>query len=172
MLCAGGYWWDGHTWYRPLVILDRATERNVATPVPDAVTVSASDYVADQPGDAAQRTLVDITEFTPRVVPDNQWQHELALRQEYRPADGLVTDRCVVDVTVAELHPDELVSSSAAAREVGLSRKQVQAAIQGSGSGRAEWFPSPQAHTPRIGFLPVLRDWPLTAGEHLRARPA
>lgn len=170
---AGGYWWDGDQWYRPLVILDRSTDQDVASPVSDAATVSAADYTATQPGDRLQGTLLDITEFTPRVVSDKQWRHELAVWQAHRPADGLATDRCVVDVAAAELQPDALMSTSAAAREVGLSRAEVDTAIQDSGFGRAQRFPFPQAHTPRTGSprwsRPVLRDW---AWEHRRARPA
>ncbi|MEU9025876.1 hypothetical protein [Actinomadura sp. NPDC048394] len=35
---AGGYWWDGTTWYRPSQLFDWAAEKTYERPVPAAVT--------------------------------------------------------------------------------------------------------------------------------------
>lgn len=169
---AGGYWWDGTTWYRPPAMFDRALERAVVVPVPDAVSITAAEYLAAHPGNAKKAKFTDITTFTPRMVDDDQWRHDLAYWAACRPADARPLTECIVDVSAPELQPDALVSKSAAAREIGLSPDEINEAINAHGGGRAERFPFPQAYTPRTRSprwsKPVLREW---AWERQRANP-
>lgn len=160
---AGGYWWDGTTWHRPAVTYDRAVDQAVVVPVSEAVSITAADYLATHPGTPDKGALADITMFTPAAVGESQWAHDLAYWASCRPAEGLPLEQCVVDVTAAELESEALVSKSQAARELGLSRAEIDEAINAHGGGRAERFPFPQRHTPRTGSprwaRPVLREW-------------
>ncbi len=64
------------------------------------------------------------------------------------------------------------MSKSGAAREIGLSRTEINEAMNADGGGRAERFPFPQWHTPHTGSprwsKPVLREW---MRERQRAHP-
>lgn len=160
---AGGYWWDGKTWHRPAVIFDRSTDRTVVTPVPEATSITATEHLTRHPGNPDKGKLADITTFTPGDTDDHQWENDLALWASRRPEDGLPLDQCIVDVSAPELEPDALVSQSAAARELRLSRADIKKAINTSGGGRATRFPFPQRHTPLTRSprwsIPVLREW-------------
>lgn len=177
---AGGYWWDGKSWHRPSIIFDRATERDVAVPVSDAVSITAADYMTTDPGNSDKGRIADITSFVPGTVKNSQWTHDLALWAARRPQDGQPLEQCVVDVVAGELEWDALMSKSTAASFCGLSRDEMKEALSAPGSGRASRFPFPQRHTPTTGSprwsKPVLQDWlwerqrdrPEPVVEHLR----
>lgn len=169
---AGGYWWDGKTWHRPAVVYDRSTDQAVVVPVPDAASITAADYLTTHPGNPDKGRLADITTFTPGAVGENQWAHDLAYWAACRLVDGLPLEQCIVDVSAPELDRDALVSKSGAAREIGLSRTEINEAMTADGSGRAERFPFPQWHTLNTGSprwsKPVLREW---MWERQRAHP-
>lgn len=169
---AGGYWWDGKTWHRPAFVYDRSTEQPVVTAVPDATSITAADYLTKHPGNPDRGKLADITTFTPAAVGENQWAHDLAYWAASRPSDGQALEQCIVDVSAAELEREALLSKSQAARETGLSRTEINEAMNAEGGGRAERFPLPQQHTPHTGSprwsKPVLREW---LWERQRAHP-
>lgn len=169
---AGGYWWDGKTWHRPMVVYDHSTEEAVVMPVRDAVSITAADVITTHPGNPDKGKLVDITAFSPGTVSENQWAHDLAYWAAHRPDDGQPLEHCVIDVSATELDRDALLSKSGAARELGLSRSEINDALNTDGGGRAERFPFPQWHTPhtssRRWSKPVLREW---MWERQRAHP-
>lgn len=177
---AGGYWWDGKSWYRPKVISDAATEDDVKVRVPGARSIPAAEYMTTYPGSPDKGGLADITTFVQGEVSRKQWAHDLARWAASRPDDGLPLDQCIVDVSAAELNEDVLLSESAAAREIGLAREKIRQALNAVGGGRAERFPFPQSYTPHTKSprwsKPVLREWnwerhrahPEPVVEHLR----
>ncbi len=169
---AGGYWWDGTTWHRPAITYDRSTEKALPSPVPDAAAITAHDYLLTNPGTPEKGTRADITTFKPGPVGQAQWRHDLASWAACRPEDALPLEKCIVDVSAAELDRAALVSTAGAARVTGLSRKEVHEAITGAAGGRATRFPFPQRHTAHTGSprwsKPVLQEW---AWERQRAHP-
>ncbi len=62
---AGGYWWDGKTWYRPDQVVDLAHEGYFHRPVPGAVTVTAASLLAAGSGDPGRGTLLQVIDVDP-----------------------------------------------------------------------------------------------------------
>lgn len=159
---AGGYWWDGQTWYRPHVTHDLSTHVLLPDPAPGALSVTAREYLSQHPSDARTGTAIDITIFSPQAVHLDQWPRDLAYWASCRPDDGLALDQCIVEVTAPELHPDALLEQREAASVTELSRAEMKQAMQESGATRPGRFPLPQRHThqghPRWA-RPVLLAW-------------
>lgn len=98
----GGYWWDGHRWYRPHQVPDYATEGYHRRPVPEADTVTAEEILR---GDQAQpeRGVIWSLGQQPDEVERHQWMHDLALWAAQRSQPCRPLQRCVVDLDAEEL---------------------------------------------------------------------
>jgi hypothetical protein len=155
---AGGYWWDGTTWYRPSQVFDAAREVYVNRPVPAALTVSAGDLLGAGDTDAARGQVLAVADVDPDVSPyagGRRWRDDLAVwasRHTGRHPAG-----CVVQVTAPELAADQLLGVAELAQAAGiaastlrsyLSREQSDVPLeQALVSGRSMWS------------RPVAEDW-------------
>lgn len=123
---AGGYWWDGTTWYRPSQVFDQARETYVNRPVPAALTISA----ADQPqGDPGKGTLWAITELDLNTVTPaatRRWRDDFALWAA-RHGDGRHLAGCVVHLTAPELAADQLLGVAELAEVAGIGASTLRA---------------------------------------------
>ena len=137
---AGGYWWDGITWYRPSQVWDRAQERYVRRSVPAAHTVSAADRL--QGGEHPERArILPISEVEVGQPLKGDWLDHLALWAAQRTADQLRLSDAVVNVTAPELSADQLVGVSELAELAGVAASTLRAYVaRGEGD-----IPQPQA---------------------------
>lgn len=160
---AGGYWWDGTTWYRPGQIWDGANEHFFQRPVPAAATVHAIDLL----GDADHGNVWTITDLDVDTIlsataggssrgrqPDH-WRNDLALWAVcHHDADP---SRAVVTLTAPELSGDQLVGVAEMAEIAGISASTLRAYIS-RGEGEV---PLPQSTVSghSVWARPVAEEW-------------
>jgi hypothetical protein len=155
---AGGYWWDGTTWYRPRQVWDAASEEYDHRPVRSAFTVSAADLLDDGADPAAGR-VPKVANFDADAEAPDRWLDQLALwatrraeRKEKRPLS-----RCVVKLSAPELAGDQLVGVAELAELGGIAASTLRAYIsRGEGD-----VPPPQATVSgrSVWARPVAEDW-------------
>ncbi len=153
---AGGYWWDGTTWFRPLQVWDGASEEFISRPVPGATTVSAADCLQGdtdgRPGLVQQVIDVDLS----APILHESWSDHLA-EWAHR---GQVTRHlaaCVVTISAPELVGDQLVDRAGVAALLALPEQTVDAYARSA----LQDFPSPQAviNARPVWSRAVIREW-------------
>lgn len=155
---AGGYWWNGTGWWRPLQLFDLSLESYVRRSVPGAATVSAAATLESQhAGQVADVLTVDDVNVDGEPLDRYDWLRHLAAWAEKRPSDGLPLDECVVDVTAPELAGNQLLSLNQAASVAGIAAGTLRGYISRGESN----VPDPQLVTggrPQWS-LPVMNEW-------------
>ena len=156
---AGGYWWDGDTWYRPRQVISWASESYVRRPVPLPTTITAADLL-DSSCKAALGNLSKVARLAPAAaVTSQQWRHDLAMWAAHRETqlDALPADRCVVMLNAPELSEATLLGVEEFAKEAGIAASTLRAYIA---RDEAE-VPSPQATEGgrKRWARPVVQDW-------------
>ncbi|MFI6522607.1 helix-turn-helix transcriptional regulator [Spirillospora sp. NPDC050679] len=136
---AGGYWWDGTTWYRPSQVWDAASEDYYQRPVPAATTITAADLL-DGTGDPERAEVLAIIDADPDAAPPRSWSDHLALWAVRRPAPADL-DHCVVKIAAPELTGDQLLGTAQMATVAGVSASTLRAYISRGEGG----VPLPQA---------------------------
>ncbi|MGW6569272.1 hypothetical protein [Streptomyces sp. NPDC054975] len=140
---AGGYWWDGTTWYRPGQVWDPVAQDNERRKARAAVTVSAADML-DGRADPSRAYIGKVLTFDADAPAPDNWGDHLALwaaRQQER--DGsLPLDRCVVDLASPELTGAQLIGVPEMAELGGITASTLRAYIS---RGNSE-VPQPQAN--------------------------
>lgn len=136
---AGGYWWDGKTWFRPDQVVDLAHEGYFHRPVPGAVTVTAASLLAAGPGDPGRGTLLQVIDVDPDAPYTGTWDDDLALWADRRPGADLAA--AVVSLTAPELAADRLVGVPEMASITGIAASTLRAYAS---RGEAD-LPLPQA---------------------------
>jgi hypothetical protein len=157
---AGGYWWDGTTWYRPSVLFDLARETYVKRPVPAALTVSAADLL-EAGGAAADRGwIVPITEFDPdaiRYPAGRNWRDDLVLWASGRGDAGHLAG-CIVQLTAPELAADQLLGVAELAETAGIAASTLRAYLA-RGEGGVPIEQATMAGGRSVWSRPVAQDW-------------
>jgi hypothetical protein len=139
---AGGYWWDGQTWYRPSQVFDRAAETYVRRAVPAATTVTAADLRAVA-GDPSRAEVLSVIDVDPQKPLAGRWADHLAMwTARHIERGGLSLDRCVVGLTAPELIADQLVGAAELAQIAGVAASTLRAYLA---RGENE-VPLPQAN--------------------------
>ena len=153
---AGGYWWDGTTWYRPAQVWDAAGEEYYQRPVPTAVTVTAADLLDTGDGDPARGQVLQISEFSPDAPPQGRWPDDLTLWAQHRPAQRPLP-HSVVKLTAPELTGDQLLSATGMAEIAGIAASTLRAYT----ARREAQVPLPQAtlRGRSLWSRPVAEDW-------------
>jgi len=147
MFRAGGYWWDGQSWYRPAQVWDGAAEEYVLRPVPAATVVSAADILAVTGRSShGQRLRVDQLDLDRPF--SGAWEDELSVWAAGRPA-GSDLAASVVRLSAPELAADQMVGIAELASIGGIAASTLRAYIargegdvplpQASVSGRSVW---------------------------------
>ena len=151
---AGGYWWDGTTWYRPDQIWDTASEDWYHRPVPATVTVTAAHMHAADTADATRGRL--LSEANPDMAVPSRWLDDLARWAQQHP-EGFSLQDSVVTLTAPELAVDQMVSVAEMAQIGGIAASTLRAYIA-RGEGEV---PFPQAVTAgrSLWARPVAEDW-------------
>ncbi len=152
---AGGYWWDGSTWYRPSRVWDPAGEDYVRRPVPAALTVTAADLLTGR-SDPEKGTVVTIGDVEAAGPYQGRWADDLAVWASRREG-GLPLASCVVNLAAPELTGDQLIGPAELAKIGGVAPSTLRAYIS---RGEAD-IPAPQA---TIGgrnawARPVAEEW-------------
>ena len=124
---AGGYWWDGTTWYRPDQVWDTAAEDWYHRLVPSAATVTAADMLAAAAADADRGKVVAIGAAGPGMAPSGRWRDDLARWARERPAGSLRDS--VVNLTAPELAADQMVGAAELAETGGIGASTLRAYI-------------------------------------------
>jgi hypothetical protein len=137
---AGGYWWDGTSWYRPSQIWDPAGEEYVRRAVPAALTITAADLLLDGVGDPGQATVTKIGDVDADAPRPLRWVDHLALWAT-RGQNRVPLAACVVNLSAPELVGDELVGLRGLAEIAGVATSTLRAYIS---RGEAD-VPQPQA---------------------------
>jgi len=152
---AGGYWWDGTTWYRPDQVWDTAAEDWYHRLVPSAATVTAADMLAAAAADADRGKVVAIGAAGPGMAPSGRWRDDLARWARERPAGSLRDS--VVNLTAPELAADQMVGAAELAETGGIAASTLRAYIA---RGEAD-VPAPQAspNGRSLWARPVAEDW-------------
>lgn len=152
---AGGYWWDGAEWYRPLQVWDPASESFVNRPVPAATAISAADLLSGR-GDPAGGRILTLEDID-TAVPPERWIDDLALWAQRRSADDLPLQQSVVTVSAPELTGDQLVGATQLAEVAGIAPATLRAYIS---RGEAD-VPLPQATISgrSMWSRPVAEEW-------------
>jgi len=151
---AGGYWWDGTTWYRPDQVWDTAGDDWYHRPVPAAVTVTAADMLATGTADAGRSRVLAVGDLDLDMPPSGRWLDDLALWSQQRPAratSGTVT------LTAPELSADQMVGAAEMAKIGGIAASTLRAY---TARGEAD-VPLPQAspNGRSLWARPVAEDW-------------
>ncbi|MFC8765853.1 hypothetical protein ACFUAG_34770 [Streptomyces sp. NPDC057193] len=141
---AGGYWFDGTTWYRPGQVWDPVQQDYEKRRARAAVTVSAADML-DRRADPARASVLEVSDIVaeaPARVMEN-WADHLALWAARRTQlDGaLPLEECVVDVATPELNGAQLIGVPEMAELGGITASTLRAYIS---RGNSE-VPQPQA---------------------------
>ncbi|MBB1261743.1 hypothetical protein [Streptomyces alkaliterrae] len=139
---AGGYWWNGQTWYRPGQVWNPVEEEFERRKARMAVTVSVAD-VLDGRADPAKAYVGKVATFDPDAARPDNWLDHLALWAQHRQArDGVLElGRCVVDVSSPELTGAQLIGAPEMAELGGITASTLRAYIS---RGNSE-VPLPQA---------------------------
>jgi hypothetical protein len=154
LIRAGGYWWDGTTWYRPPQVWDVASEDFFRRPVPAAITVHAADLL-DGSEDPERARPLHVAHIDPASPPTGDWPNDLAMwaqRGDHRPLT-----ECVVKLAAPELGPDQLVGVAEMAEIAGVAASTLRAYIsRGEGD-----VPIPQAVVGgrSVWSRPVAQEW-------------
>lgn len=151
---AGGYWWDGTTWYRPGQIWDAASEDFYRRPVPAAATVTAADMLGAADGDPARGRVLDIASLDDGPY-EGHWPDDLARWAQNRDPETLA--RSVITLTAPELAADQLIGTAELAEISGLAASTLRAY-----AARAEAdVPQPQAVIGgrNMWSRPVAEEW-------------
>ncbi|MEU0155622.1 hypothetical protein [Micromonospora fulviviridis] len=136
---AGGYWWDGNTWYRPSQVFDWASEEYLRRQVPAASTVTVADILTTDPGD--QAVILNIDDVDTEIGLQGPWRAHLAAWVALRNSTSRPLSRCVVQLTAPELGADQLVTVTEMAEIAGLSPSTLRAYMTRGESS----IPAPQA---------------------------
>lgn len=155
---AGGYWWDGNTWYRPGQIWHPVHQRDEYRKASAPVTVTAAQFLntSTYPDRAY---ITQIANFQAGAEPPTAWLDHLALwahTQQTRPG-ALPLERCVVNISSPELTVDQLIGAPAVAELAGISASTLRSYIT---RGENE-VPAPQATIGgrNLWSKPVAADW-------------
>ncbi|MFC9067942.1 MULTISPECIES: helix-turn-helix transcriptional regulator [Streptomyces] len=155
---AGGYWWDGTTWYRPGQVWNPVSQDHERRKANAAVTVTAADTL-DTRAQPANAHLEKIATFDPEAPAPDNWPDHLALwaHHHQRQALALPLNRCVVNLASPELSGDQLLGVPEMAQLAGISPSTLRGYIsrntadvplpQATVGGRAQWS------------RPVAEDW-------------
>jgi hypothetical protein len=154
---AGGYWWDGATWYRPSQVFDQAREIYVNRPVPAALTISAADLLDGAVADRGQVLPVDGIDLAQPAYaePGRRWRDDLAAWAARHGGRHLAG--CVVHLTAPELAADQLLGVAELAEVAGIGNSTLRAYLA---RGESE-VPLPQATVGgrSMWSRPVADDW-------------
>ncbi|MEU6742796.1 helix-turn-helix transcriptional regulator [Streptosporangium sandarakinum] len=138
---AGGYWWDGATWFRPGQVYDFAEEKYYERPAPGAASITAADLLRHG-GDATQGDILQIEDMASAdedTPPIGNWIDHLALWAQTRSGQSLHT--AVVNVMAPELNSDQLIGPAQVAELAGIASSTLRSYIaRGEGD-----LPLPQA---------------------------
>ncbi|MER7671225.1 hypothetical protein ABTY61_22545 [Kitasatospora sp. NPDC096128] len=155
---AGGYWWDGTTWYRPGQVWHPVHQRYERRKVVAAVTLSAADLLdgGATPGNAY---TAKVAGFAPDAPLTGSWRDHLALwaqaHQQHPAARDL--SACVVNLACPELAADQLLGAPEMADLGGITASTLRAYVARGESG----VPLPQATVSgrNLWSRPVAQDW-------------
>lgn len=161
---AGGYWWDGTTWYRPLQVIDWASESFVRRRARAATSLTAADLLDAVTQELGRARVLPISELDgfdeddvpkPVVVPN--WDDHLALWASQRPEEGLPLSECIVNVSAPELVGDQLIGVGEMAAIAGIGAST----LRGYASRGEADLPDPQAVISgrNAWSRPVGQDW-------------
>jgi hypothetical protein len=152
---AGGYWWDGTTWYRPPQVWDAAGEDYYRRPVPAANTITAADLAAGS-GDPQQGRVLEIIDIAVDAPYDRRWADDLALWADRRATQGSLSG-CVVTVSAPELTVEQLVGVAELAKIAGIAASTLRAYT----SRNEADVPLPQATVSghSVWARPVAEEW-------------
>lgn len=123
---AGGYGWDGTTWYRPRQVIDWSHERYDLRPAAHPTSITAADLV-DSTADPAHGQVHRVARFEPHTVPDQQWRHDLARWAYHRTTHDRPLGGCLVTVNAPEL--DELLTTDEVAELAGIAASTLRSYI-------------------------------------------
>ncbi|MFE5666038.1 helix-turn-helix transcriptional regulator [Streptomyces niveus] len=139
---AGGYWWNGETWYRPGQVWEPIAQDYDRRKARMAVTVTASDML-DGRADPTRAYVGKVLTFDPDETGPDNWLDHLALWAERRQEqeNALELERCVVDLSSPELTGAQLIGAPEMAELGGISASTLRAYIS---RGNSE-VPRPQA---------------------------
>jgi hypothetical protein len=139
---AGGYWWNGTTWYRPGQVWDPVAQDYERRKARLAVTVSAADML-DGRADPARAYVGKVTTFDPDAPGPDNWLDHLALWAQHHQdqENALPLERCVVDVSSPELTAAQMIGAPEMAELGGITASTLRAYIS---RGNSE-VPLPQA---------------------------
>ncbi|MFF9785687.1 hypothetical protein [Streptomyces nigrescens] len=156
---AGGYWWDGVSWYRPAQLWDATAGSFERHPVPAAATVTAADLLCDPTIDADHGQLHTVASLTNAAPTSSNWLNDLARWATHRTQEPNRPSlkRCMVNLTAPELAADQLVNTPTLAAIASITPSTLRAYISRCNGG----VPHPQA---TIGgrpmwSLPVAQAW-------------
>ncbi|WP_405140411.1 hypothetical protein [Nocardia sp. NBC_01388] len=159
---SGGYWWDGTAWYRPLQVIDWASEGFVHRKARAATTVTAANVLDDDTLDPGRATVHIIDSLSQRPEPlapftVENWGDHLAQWALQRPAGARSLAECVVSVAAPELAADQLIGTNELAALAGIEPSTLRAY---TARGEAE-LPDPQAVISgrNAWSKPVAADW-------------
>ncbi|MGW9241299.1 hypothetical protein ACWGRL_21660 [[Kitasatospora] papulosa] len=139
---AGGYWFNGTTWYRPGQVWNPVDQDHDRRKARAAVTVTAADML-DGRADPAKAYVGKVATFEADAARPDNWLDHLALWAERRreQAGALELERCVVDVSSPELTGSQLLGAPEMAELGGITASTLRAYIS---RGNSE-VPLPQA---------------------------
>lgn len=139
---AGGYWWNGTTWYRPGQVWDPIAQDYERRKARMAVTVSAADML-DGRADPAKAYVGKVTTFDPDAPKPDNWLDHLALWAKHHPKQdkALPLAQCVVDVSSPELTAAQLIGAPEMAELGSITASTLRSYIS---RGNSE-VPLPQA---------------------------
>ncbi|MGQ4517349.1 helix-turn-helix transcriptional regulator [Streptomyces sp. DW26H14] len=156
---AGGYWWDGQTWYRPGQIWDPVTEDYARHTARATSTVHAADLL-DSHAHPERAQVHEVATFDPATAAvSRDWLDDLTrwAQHHQRQEDPRPLDTCIVDLASPELAGDRLLGVPEVAALGGITPSTLRGYIsrgendvplpQASVGGRAQWS------------RPVAEDW-------------
>jgi len=153
---AGGYWWDGTTWYRPDQVWDAASEKYYRRKVPAAAVVTAADLLTSRAVNADGAAALSVEEVDADSSLEGQWIDHLALWGRIRGnPDSFSTS--VVTLTAPELSAGQMVTVAGMADISGIAASTLRAYVS---RGEAD-VPLPQAivNGRSLWARPVAEEW-------------
>ncbi len=153
---AGGYWWDGESWYRPSRVWDHASETYVRRPVPGATTITAADILTTGTGDPTKARVSKVQYVNVDDAPPERWLDDLTSWARSRSADRPLTGS-VVRISAPELAGDQLLSLAEFADTVGVTASTLRSYLT---RDQAD-IPLPQAviGSRKLWSRPVAEEW-------------